>query len=70
MSETAKQIIEMLKVLKKNSYGGNPQVARDFTIIQDCKKESFDFVLDQAIAYIHDPLNLLYRDTDSVEVEA
>lgn len=70
MSETARQIIEMLRVLKENSYSGNPQAARDFTIIKDCKKDSFDFVIDQAIAYIHDPLNLLYRDTDSVEVEA
>lgn len=69
MSETARRIIEMLRVLKENSYKGNPQVARDFTIIKDCKKESFDFVIDQAIAYIHDPLNLLYYDTDSVEVD-
>lgn len=70
MSETARQIIEMLRVLKGNSYSGNSQIARDFTIIKDCKKESFDFVIDQAIAYIHDPLNLLYYDTDSVKVEA
>ena len=52
MSETARQIIAMLEALKKNSYSGNPQVARDFTIVKDCKKESFDFVIDQAIAYI------------------
>jgi len=52
MSETAEQLIEMLTVLKENSYSGNPQVARDFTIVKDCKKDSFDFVIDQAIAYI------------------
>lgn len=47
-----KEIIEMLNILKENSYSGNPQAARDFTIIKDCKKESFDFIIDQAIAYI------------------
>ena len=52
MNETAREIIVMLSVLKENAYSGNPQIARDFTIIKDCKKESFDFVLDQAIAYI------------------
>lgn len=52
MSETAKEIIAMLSILKENSYSGNPQIARDFTIIKDCKKESFDFIIDQAIAYI------------------
>lgn len=52
MSETARQIIEMLKVLKENSYSGNLRSEGDFTIIKDCKKESFDFVIDQAIAYI------------------
>ena len=52
MSETTKEIIAMLSILKENSYSGNPQIARDFTIIKDCKKESFDFIIDQAIAYI------------------
>lgn len=67
MSETARQLIEMLTVLKDNSYSGNPLAAKDFTIIRDCKKESFDFVINQAIAYIHNPLNFLYYDTDSVK---
>ena len=67
MTDGAKKIIEMLNILKDNSYKGNPQTARDFTIIKDCKKESFDFVIDQAIAYIHDPLSFLYYDTDSVK---
>ena len=52
MNETAKEIIAMLSILKENSYSGNPQVARDFTIIKDCKKVSFDFIIDQAIACI------------------
>lgn len=52
MPEQAKEIIAMLNIMKENSYSGNPQAARDFTIIKDCKKESFDFVIDQAIAYI------------------
>lgn len=52
MTDGAKEIIAMLNILKENSYKGNPQIARDFTIIKDCKKESFDFVIDQAIAYI------------------
>lgn len=67
MTETARELIAMLKVLKENSYSANPLFVRDYTIIKDCKKESFDFVIDQAIAYIHDPLNLLYHDTDSVK---
>lgn len=52
MKERVSEIIAMLTVLKENSYSGNPQAARDFTIIKDCKKESFDFIIDQAIAYI------------------
>lgn len=67
MADGGKQLIEMLSVLKNNSYSGNPIAARDFTIVRDCKKESFDFVIDQAIAYIHNPLNFLYYDTDSVK---
>lgn len=64
--DTASEIIEMLQIIKDNSYTGNPQAARDFTIIRDCKKESFDFVIDQAIAYIHDQ-EVIYADTDSVK---
>lgn len=52
LENKAKEVIAMLNVLKENSYSGNPQVARDFTIIKDCKKDSFDFVIDQAIALI------------------
>ncbi len=69
MTETARELIEMLTILKTNS--GSLKIRsddRDFTIIKDCKKESFDFVIDQAIAYIHDPLNFLYYDTDSVKI--
>lgn len=53
MIETARQVIEMLTILKENSYSGNPQASRDFTIVKDCKKESFDFVIEQVIAYIN-----------------
>lgn len=67
MTETARELIAMLKVLKENSGSLTLKSKRDFTVIKDCKKESFDFVIDQAIAYIHDPLNLLYYDTDSVK---
>lgn len=67
MTEQAQQIIAMLKILKENSYSGKITTGKDFTIIKDCKKESFEFVIDQAIAYIHDPLNFLYYDTDSVK---
>lgn len=52
MTERASEIIGMLTVLKENSYSGNLLVARDFTIIKDCKKEVFDFIIDQAIANI------------------
>ena len=65
MTERAGNIIDMLTVLKENSYKGNPQVARDFTIVKDCKAESFRFVIDQAIAYIRDQEG--YADTDSVK---
>lgn len=68
MTDGGKQLIEMLTVLKKNSGSLTLKSERDFTIIKDCKKESFDFVIDQAIAYIHNPLNFLYYDTDSVKV--
>lgn len=52
MDEGRREVIAMLTVLKENSYSGNPQVARNFTIIKDCKKDSFDYVIDKAIAYI------------------
>lgn len=65
MTERASKIIDMLTVLKENSYRGNPQVARDFTIIKDCKAESFRFVIEQAVAYIYDQEE--YADTDSVK---
>ncbi len=65
--DRAKEIIDMLTVLKKNSYEGYTQSGKKLITIRDCKKESFDYVIDLAIAYIHDPLNLLYYDTDSVK---
>ena len=65
MTERAGKIIDMLTVLKENSYKGNLQVARDFTIIKDCKAESFRFVIEQAVAYIYDQEG--YADTDSVK---
>ena len=52
MDEGRRELIAMLTVLKEKSYSGNPVVARNFTIIQDCKKDSFDYVIDRAIAYI------------------
>lgn len=66
MTERAGKIIDMLTVLKENSYKGNLQVARDFTIIKDCKAESFRFVIEQAVAYIYDQEGI-YADTDSVK---
>lgn len=65
MTERASEIIDMLTVLKENSYRGNPQVVRDFTIIKDCKAESFRFVIEQAVAYIY--VQEGYADTDSVK---
>lgn len=70
MTERVKELIEMLTILKENSYKLNSMIARDFTIVKDCKKESFDFVIDKVIEYIHNPLNLLYYDTDSVKEPA
>lgn len=52
MIERAQELIDMLNTLKKNSGGLKLLSARDYTIVMDCKKESFDFVIDQAIAYI------------------
>ncbi len=49
---TDEEIIEMLMALKSGSYSGNPIVARNFTIIRDYKKESFDFVINEAIKAI------------------
>lgn len=66
MNETAKEIISMLSILKENSYTGNFTRGRDFTIVADCKVESFRFVIDQAIAHIkHNQEG--YVDTDSVK---
>lgn len=50
---TNEEIIESLKVLISESYAGNPMTARNFTIIRDCKKESFDFVIKEAIKAIY-----------------
>ena len=44
-----KVIIEMLEILISDSYACNPVIARNFTIIKDCKKENFDFVISEAI---------------------
>ena len=52
MTECASEIIAMLTILKENSYIGNFTTGKDFTIVEDCKVESFRFVIDQAIAYI------------------
>ena len=52
MTERASEIIVMLTILKENSYSGKLRGEGDFTIIKECKKESFDFIVDQAIAYI------------------
>lgn len=49
---TDNEIIESLKTLISESYAGSPIVARHFTIIRDCKKESFDFVIKEAIKAI------------------
>ena len=49
---TDNEIIESLKILISESYAGNPIVTRHFTIIRDCKKESFDFVIKEAIKAI------------------
>lgn len=47
-----KEIIEALETLISESYAGNPIIARHFTIIRDCKKDSFDFVINEAIKII------------------
>ena len=52
MTDGARDIIAMLNILKENSYSGKLRGEKDFTIIKDCKKESFDFIIDQAIAFI------------------
>lgn len=38
----ANEIIEMLTILKKNSGSLKLLSTRDYTIVMDCKKESFD----------------------------
>lgn len=54
MTERAIEIIEMLQIIKNNSHYGLTEASKDFTTIDDCKKESFDFVIDQAVSYIID----------------
>lgn len=53
MTERARELIEMLTILKDNAQGGNV-INVDITIIGRCKKDSFDFVIDQAVSYITD----------------
>lgn len=66
MRERASEIIAMLNILKEKSYSGKLWGEGDFTIIKECKKESFDFIVDQAIAHIiYDQEG--YADTDSVK---
>lgn len=65
MTERASEIIDMLTVLKENSYTGNFTTGKDLTIVEDCKAESFRFVIEQAVAYIYDQEG--YADTDSVK---
>lgn len=65
MTERASEIIDMLTVLKENSYTGNFTTDKNLTIVEDCKAESFRFVIEQAVAYIYDQEG--YADTDSVK---
>ena len=53
MTERAQELIDMLTILKDNAQGANV-VNVDITVIGRCKKESFDFVIEQAISYITD----------------
>lgn len=53
MTERARELIEMLTILKDNAQGANV-INVDITIIGRCKKDSFDFVIDQAVSYITD----------------
>lgn len=53
MIERAQELIEMLTILKDNAQGANV-INVDITIIGRCKKDSFDFVIDQAVSYITD----------------
>ena len=66
MTERAGKIIDMLTVLKENSYTGNFTTGKDLTIVENCKAESFRFVIEQAVAYIYDQEGI-YADTDSVK---
>lgn len=52
-----KEIIEALNALISNSYAGNPIIARNCTIIRDCKKDSFDFIINEAIKMIRQVKN-------------
>lgn len=62
---TDKEIIESLETLISQSYAGNPIIARKFTIIKDCKKESFDFVIKEAIKaiYNHNQINRIKENS-------
>ena len=62
---TDKEIIESLKTLISESYAGNPIVARHTTIIRDCKKESFDFVIKEAIKTIcyHNQIKIIKENS-------
>lgn len=53
MTERARELIEMLTILKDNAQGANV-INVDITIIGRCKKDSFDFVIDQLVSYITD----------------
>lgn len=61
MTERAQALIEMLTLLKENSYSGKLLPGKDFTIIKDCKAVSFDFVLDKVIDYISDQEDVLEK---------
>ena len=69
MKDRKNEIIEMPAILKKNSYEGYTQSGEKLITIRNCKKDSFDYAINLAIAYIHDPLNLLYYDTGSIKIK-
>lgn len=52
MTDVVREIIAMLNILKENSGSLKLKSKKDYTIIMDCKKASFDFIIDQAIAHI------------------
>lgn len=51
---TDKEIIESLKTLISESYAGYPMIKRYSTVINDCRKDSFDFVINEAISAIEE----------------